>query len=230
MNSTYHRSSPDISPRARAPDAHEHIVIVGDEFGGLTTALPRCKCQIGRTLIDRHNYHLFRPLLYQVATAGCRPPILPISTTKSGAIRAGPQKIEDAPYPGHILIVFERAETSFASAAWSLGSSGESRVLFGRLPQSGCRADRLALGLPHLRPGAVDYRTRPLRGCTASPPVNPTLCRNKTFPVRVYWTTMPVFRPKRINEKAFRWNRVLRFDIRWLQGCGRDQICRASRL
>jgi hypothetical protein len=58
--------------------------------------------------------------------------------------------------------------------------------------------------------------------------VNPTPSRNKTFPGRVNLTTTPVFRPKRVNEKAFCWNRMLRFDIRWLQGCGRDQICRAS--
>jgi NADH dehydrogenase len=49
------------------------LVIVGAGFGGLTAAqtLKGAKLQI--TLIDRRNYHLFQPLLYQVATAGLSP-------------------------------------------------------------------------------------------------------------------------------------------------------------
>ena len=49
------------------------IVIVGAGFGGLfaTKALSRIPADV--TLIDRHNYHLFQPLLYQVATAGLAP-------------------------------------------------------------------------------------------------------------------------------------------------------------
>lgn len=49
------------------------LVIVGGGFGGLQLAkkLPRGKFQV--VLIDRHNYHTFQPLLYQVATAGLEP-------------------------------------------------------------------------------------------------------------------------------------------------------------
>jgi NADH dehydrogenase/putative oxidoreductase len=49
------------------------VVIIGAGFGGLTcaTALRRTPVQI--TLIDRQNYHLFQPLLYQVATASLSP-------------------------------------------------------------------------------------------------------------------------------------------------------------
>ena len=49
------------------------IVIVGAGFGGLfaTRALRRLHADI--TLIDKKNYHLFQPLLYQVATAGLAP-------------------------------------------------------------------------------------------------------------------------------------------------------------
>ena len=56
-------------PIARIP----RVVIVGAGFGGLTAAkgLAGAACEI--TLIDRHNYHLFQPLLYQVATAGLSP-------------------------------------------------------------------------------------------------------------------------------------------------------------
>ncbi len=49
------------------------VVIVGAGFGGLfaTKALSRVSADV--ILIDRHNYHLFQPLLYQVATAGLAP-------------------------------------------------------------------------------------------------------------------------------------------------------------
>src|SRR5499427_6022505 len=49
------------------------VVIIGAGFGGLSAAkrLAESHCRI--TLIDRHNYHLFQPLLYQVATAALSP-------------------------------------------------------------------------------------------------------------------------------------------------------------
>jgi NADH:ubiquinone reductase (H+-translocating) len=49
------------------------IVIIGAGFGGLwaTSALARAPAQV--TVIDERNYHLFQPLLYQVATAGLSP-------------------------------------------------------------------------------------------------------------------------------------------------------------
>ena len=50
-----------------------HVVIVGAGFGGLAAAhrLRWAKARV--TLIDRRNYHLFQPLLYQVATASLSP-------------------------------------------------------------------------------------------------------------------------------------------------------------
>jgi len=50
-----------------------HIVIVGAGFGGIETARRLAKAPVQITLIDRHNYHLFQPLLYQVAIAGLVP-------------------------------------------------------------------------------------------------------------------------------------------------------------
>ena len=50
-----------------------HIVIVGSGFGGLKAAQALAKAPVHITLLDRHNYHLFQPLLYQVATAGVAP-------------------------------------------------------------------------------------------------------------------------------------------------------------
>ena len=49
------------------------IVILGAGFGGLFAARALARVAADVTLVDRHNYHLFQPLLYQVATAGLPP-------------------------------------------------------------------------------------------------------------------------------------------------------------
>ena len=49
------------------------IVILGAGFGGLFAARGLARVDADVTIIDRHNYHLFQPLLYQVATAGLPP-------------------------------------------------------------------------------------------------------------------------------------------------------------
>ena len=46
-----------------------HVVIIGGGFGGLAAAKALARADVRVTLVDRHNYHLFQPLLYQVATA-----------------------------------------------------------------------------------------------------------------------------------------------------------------
>src|SRR5512141_3412489 len=50
-----------------------HIVIIGAGFGGLEAARKLAHAPVRITLIDRHNYHLFQPLLYQIAIAGLVP-------------------------------------------------------------------------------------------------------------------------------------------------------------
>ncbi|HJZ93250.1 MAG TPA: NAD(P)/FAD-dependent oxidoreductase [Gemmataceae bacterium] len=49
------------------------VVIVGGGFGGLTAAQTFKRADVDVTLIDRRNFHLFQPLLYQVATGGLSP-------------------------------------------------------------------------------------------------------------------------------------------------------------
>jgi NADH:quinone reductase (non-electrogenic) len=53
--------------------ARPHIVIIGAGFGGLSAAMRLGKVDADVTVIDRRNYHLFQPLLYQVATAALSP-------------------------------------------------------------------------------------------------------------------------------------------------------------
>jgi NADH dehydrogenase len=49
------------------------VVIVGAGFGGLRAARALRRAPVQVVLLDRHNYHLFQPLLYQVATAALEP-------------------------------------------------------------------------------------------------------------------------------------------------------------
>ena len=49
------------------------IIIVGAGFAGLQTAKALTTSSFDVTIIDKNNYHLFQPLLYQVATAGLSP-------------------------------------------------------------------------------------------------------------------------------------------------------------
>ena len=53
--------------------APHHVVIVGGGFGGLYTAKALNSKDINVTLIDKRNFHLFQPLLYQVATGTLSP-------------------------------------------------------------------------------------------------------------------------------------------------------------
>jgi len=55
------------------PMARPRIVIVGGGFGGLAAAKALKRIDADVTLIDRTNYHLFQPMLYQVATASLAP-------------------------------------------------------------------------------------------------------------------------------------------------------------
>ena len=55
--------------RERASHAHlPRVVIVGGGFGGLYAARGLAGVPVTITIVDKHNYHLFRPMLYQVAT------------------------------------------------------------------------------------------------------------------------------------------------------------------
>src|SRR6266536_2512780 len=60
-------SSSDFTP------PRPRVVIIGAGFAGLSAAKALHSAPFDVTVIDQHNYHLFQPLLYQVATAGLSP-------------------------------------------------------------------------------------------------------------------------------------------------------------
>src|ERR1700756_3226404 len=59
---------PQNTLMAEAP-GRPQVLIVGAGFGGLSAARALAQAPVDITVIDRRNFHLFQPLLYQVATA-----------------------------------------------------------------------------------------------------------------------------------------------------------------
>lgn len=117
------------------------VVIVGGGFGGLEAArtLARADCQI--TLIDQRNYHLFQPLLYQVATAALSPseiawPLRHVLTrqanarvvmTKAQSVDLAARKVvtEAGEFPYDYLIVATGATHSyFGKPQWEAAAPG----------------------------------------------------------------------------------------------------------
>src|SRR5579872_4454981 len=53
--------------------ARRKVVVVGAGFAGLAATRRLAGTDVDVTIVDRHNFHTFLPLLYQVATAGLEP-------------------------------------------------------------------------------------------------------------------------------------------------------------
>ncbi|CEG58315.1 NAD(P)/FAD-dependent oxidoreductase [Legionella fallonii] len=69
MFSTLKRRYPQLSGKpAFSLDNLPHVVILGGGFGGITCAKALSHTPVRVTIVDKNNYHLFQPLLYQVAT------------------------------------------------------------------------------------------------------------------------------------------------------------------
>jgi NADH dehydrogenase len=62
------------------------VVIVGGGFAGIAAARALRRTEANVVIIDKHNHHLFQPLLYQVATAALHPGTIaaPIRSLVSG--------------------------------------------------------------------------------------------------------------------------------------------------
>jgi NADH dehydrogenase len=58
---------------ARNDRVRKRVVILGGGFGGINAAMGLAKLPVDVTMVDRKNYHLFQPLLYQVALAVLSP-------------------------------------------------------------------------------------------------------------------------------------------------------------
>ena len=62
-----------MSDQQGSTPTRKHVVVVGGGFGGIATVRKLARADVDITLIDRHTYNTFNPLLYQVATASLNP-------------------------------------------------------------------------------------------------------------------------------------------------------------
>jgi NADH dehydrogenase len=121
--------------------ALERVVILGGGFGGLFAAKALARERVDVTVVDRHNHHLFQPLLYQVATAALNPseiavPIRRVLRRQKNArvlladvvaIDAAARKVKlsDGELPYDFLIVATGATHSyFGHDEWALAAPG----------------------------------------------------------------------------------------------------------
>ena len=133
-----HRSAPTA-----APD-RPRVVIVGAGFGGLSAAKALGRSAARVTVIDRRNYHLFQPLLYQVATAGLSP--ADIAAPIRGIVRdqpntevllgqvtgidtaAGQAIVEAKRIPYDYLILATGARHAYSDADWERFAPGLKKI------------------------------------------------------------------------------------------------------
>ncbi|TIP09252.1 NAD(P)/FAD-dependent oxidoreductase [Mesorhizobium sp.] len=95
-----------------APARRPRVVIIGAGFGGINAAIGLKNADVDVTVIDRRNYHMFQPLLYQVATAGLSPaqiamPIRHILRSQKNATVLM-DKVEDVDKEARIVITATR--------------------------------------------------------------------------------------------------------------------------
>ena len=60
---------PYVREASASEPGRPRVVIIGAGFGGLRAARELARAPVDVTLVDQRNYHLFQPLLYQVATS-----------------------------------------------------------------------------------------------------------------------------------------------------------------
>ena len=136
---------PAARGNASAPAAgRPRVVIVGAGFGGLSVAKALGRSPARVTLIDRRNYHLFQPLLYQVATAGLSPadiaaPIRGIVRDQSNTeVRLGHVTgidtaarqviVEDKRIPYDFLVLATGARHAYNDADWERFAPGLKKI------------------------------------------------------------------------------------------------------
>ena len=120
-----------ISPRS-VPDQRDvsplaHVVIIGGGFGGIATARGLAGKDVRVTIVDKHNFHTFLPLLYQVATAGLEPADIayPIRTIFGHAdnIRFRHGHVREVDHRRCVVVLDDGAEIDFDHLVVATGAT-----------------------------------------------------------------------------------------------------------
>lgn len=111
--------------------ARTRVVVVGGGFAGLTAVRQLKRAEVDITLVDQNNYHLFQPLLYQVATGGLSPanvatPLRAI-LSKQQNVLVRMEVVTDFDLPNR-KVIFKNDEIPFD---WLIVATGSVKSYFG---------------------------------------------------------------------------------------------------
>ena len=138
------------------------VVVVGGGFGGLYAAKGLARAPVEVTLVDRRNFHLFQPLLYQVATGGLSPgeiasPLRHI-LSRNRNTRVWLAEVTDIDVDAHALILADGRELPYDTLVVSAGA---------RNHYFGNDWEKVAPGLKSIE-DATEMRSRILRAFEAA--------------------------------------------------------------
>ena len=119
--------SPRTVPEYRDLPGLAHVVIIGGGFAGIATARGLAGKDVRVTIIDKHNFHTFLPLLYQVATAGLEPADIayPIRTIFGHAdnIRFRHGHVREVDHRRCVVVLDDGAEIEFDHLVVATGAT-----------------------------------------------------------------------------------------------------------
>ena len=119
--------SPRSVPDYRDVTGHAHVVIIGGGFAGIATARGLADKDVRVTIVDKHNFHTFLPLLYQVATAGLEPADVayPIRTIFGHAnnIRFRHGHVRHVDHRRNVVVLGDGAEIDFDHLVVATGAT-----------------------------------------------------------------------------------------------------------
>jgi NADH dehydrogenase len=117
------------TPAPNQPDLSllPHVIIVGGGFGGLEVARGLANKNVRVTIIDRHNFHTFLPLLYQVATAMLEPAEVayPIRTVfgKAQNVRFRHGQVRHVDHQRQLVVLADDTELPFDQLVIATGAT-----------------------------------------------------------------------------------------------------------
>ena len=104
-----------------------HVVIIGGGFAGIATARGLANKSVRVTIIDKHNFHTFLPLLYQVATAMLEPAEVayPIRTIFGKAKNVGFRhaKVREVNHARSVVVLEDSTEVAFDHLVVATGAT-----------------------------------------------------------------------------------------------------------